>query len=78
MSGITDGDWSTAVLDLGVWHSTVCEEGFIRFMAAWAREGENASNVEVAPEVPAGSLRRFRVALIGQIQGLPKRRRLRR
>ena len=60
-----------------------------RFMAAWVREEENASNqrqkkreaeeankVEVAPGVTVASLRRFRTALIGPTQGLPKRRRL--
>ena len=56
---------------------------------AWVREEENASNqrqkkrdaeeadkVEVAPGVTVASLRRFRTALIGPTQGLPKRRRL--
>ena len=60
-----------------------------RFMAAWVREEENASNqrqkkseteeadnVEVAPGVTVASLRRFRTALIGPTQRLPKRRRL--
>ena len=60
-----------------------------RFIAAWVREEENASNqrqkkrdaeeadkVEVAPGVTVASLRRFRTALIGPTQGLPKRRRL--
>ena len=59
------------------------------FKAAWVREEENASNqrqkkrdaeeadkVEVAPGVTVASLRRFRTALIGPTQGLPKRRRL--
>ena len=59
-------------------------------MAAWVREEENTSNqrqkkreeaeeadkVEVAPGVTVASLRRFRTALIGPTQGLPKRRRL--
>ena len=59
-------------------------------MAAWVKEEENASQhrrqrkreaeeadkVEVAPGVTVASLRRFRAALIGQTQGLPKRRRL--
>ena len=59
-------------------------------MAAWwVREEENASKhrqrkrkaeeadeVEVAPGVTVASLRRFRAALIGQTQELPKRRRL--
>ena len=58
-------------------------------MAAWVKEEENASNqrqkkreaeeadkVEVAPGVTVASLRRFRSALIGPTQGLPKRRRL--
>ena len=64
-------------------------KGGCRFMAAWVREEENASNlrqkkreaeepdkVEVAPGVTVASLRRFRTALIGPTQGLPKRRRL--
>ena len=84
--GIT-GDWSTAALDPGAWYSAV-HEGSCRFMAAWVKEEENASNqrqnkreaeeadkVEVAPGVTA-SLRRFRAALIGPAQGLCKRRRL--
>ena len=51
-------------------------------MAAWVREEENASNqrqkkrdAEEA-DVTVASLRRFRTALIGPTQGLPKRRRL--
>ena len=60
--GITK-DWSTAALDPGVWYSAV-HEGGCRFMAAWVKEEENASNqlqkkreaeeednVEVAPGV---------------------------
>ena len=82
------GDWKTAALDPGAWYNTV-QEGGCRFMAAWVREEENASNqrqkkrdaeeadkVEVAPGVTVASLRRFRTALIGPTQGLPKRRRL--
>ena len=85
--GIT-GDWSTAALDPGVWYSTV-HEGGCRFMAAWVKGEENASNqrqkkreagekdkVEVAPWVTVASLRRFRAALIGPTRGLPMRRRL--
>ena len=85
--GIT-GNWSTAALDPGVWYSTVHEEG-CRFMAAWVKEEEHASKhrqkkreaeeadkVEVAPGVTVASLRRFRAALIGPTQKLPKRRRL--
>ena len=58
-------------------------------MAAWVKREENASKqrqkerkaeeadkVEVAPGVTVASLRRFRAALIGSTQGLPKRRRL--
>ena len=58
-------------------------------MAAWVKEEENASEhwqrkrdaeeadkVEVAPGVPVASLRCLRAALIGPVQGLPKRRRL--
>ena len=57
-------------------------------MVAWVREEENTSkngqkkreaeeadNVEVAPGVNVGSLRRFRTALIGPTQGLPERHR---
>ena len=40
------------------------------------REAEEADKVEVEPGVNVASLRRFRAALIGPIQGLPKRRRL--
>ena len=85
--GLT-GDWSTAALDPGVWYCTV-HEGGCRFMAAWVKEQENASRqrqkkreaeevdrVEVAPWVTVASLRRFRAALIGPTQGLPKQRRL--
>ena len=82
--GIT-GDWSTAALDPEVWYSAV-HEGGCRFMAAWGKEEENASNpwqkkreaeeadkVEVAPRVTVASLRRFRTALIGPTQGLVKK-----
>ena len=85
--GIT-GDRSTAALYPGVWYSTV-REGGCRFMAAWVREEEKASEhrqkkreaeeadkVEVAPGVTVASLRRFRAALFGPTQGPPKRRRL--
>ena len=85
--GIT-GDWSTAALDPGVWYSAV-HEGGCRFMVAWVKEekkspderqkkkeAEQADKVEVAPGVIVASLRRFRAALIGPIQGLTKRRRL--
>ena len=40
------------------------------------RDAEEADKVEVAPGVTVASLRRFRTALIGPTQGLPKRRRL--
>ena len=85
--GLT-GDWSTAVVDPGVWYSTVCERG-CSFMAVWVKEEEKASEsrqkkreakeagkIEVAPGVTVASLRRFRVALIGPTQGLPERCRL--
>ena len=85
--GIT-GDWSTAALDPEVWYSTV-REGSCRFMAAWVkeeekasehrhrkREAEEADKVEAAPGVTVASLGRFRAALIGPTQGLPRRRRL--
>ena len=43
-----------------------------------AEDGKRQANkVEVAPGVAVGSLRRFRAALIGPNQGLPKRPRLR-
>ena len=83
--GIT-GDWRIAALDPGVWYS-ILREGSCRFMAAWVKEEEKASEhrqrkreakeadkVEVAPGVTVASLRRFRAALIGPTQGLPKRR----
>ena len=85
--GVT-GDWRTAALDPRAWYNTV-QEGGCRYMAAWVREEENASNqrqkkreaeeadkVEVAPGVTVASLRRFRTALIGPTQGLLERRRL--
>ena len=86
--GIT-GDWSTVVaLETGVSYSAV-HEGGCRFMAAWVKEGENASShwqkkreaedadkVEVAPGVTVANLKRFRAALIGPTQGFTKRRRL--
>ena len=85
--GVT-GDWRTAALDPGACYNIV-HEGGCRFMAAWVGEEENASNqrqkkreaeeadkVEVAPVVTVASLRRFRTALVGPTQGLPKRRRL--
>ena len=85
--GVT-GDWKTAALDPGAWYNTV-QEGGCRCIAAWVREEDNASNqrqkkreaeeadkVDVAPGVTVASLRRFRTALIGPTQGLPKRRRL--
>ena len=37
------GDWRTAALDPGAWYNIV-HEGGCRFMAAWVREEENASN----------------------------------
>ena len=39
-------------------------------------EAEEADKIEVAPGATLASLRRFREALIGPTQGLPKRRRL--
>ena len=58
--------------------NTVHEGGW-RFMAAWVKEEENASNqrqkkreAEEANKVEVASLRRFRAALIGPNQGLPK------
>ena len=40
------------------------------------REAEEVDKVEVAPGVTVASLGRFRAALIGPNQGLPRRRRL--
>ena len=87
MIGVT-GDWRTTPLDPEAWYNMIHEKG-CRFMAAWVREEENASNqrqkkreaegadkVEVAPGMTVANLRRFRTALIGPTQGLPKRRRL--
>ena len=37
------GDWRTAALDPGAWYNKV-REGGCRFMAAWVREEEDASN----------------------------------
>ena len=87
LSGIT-GDWSTAALDPGVW-CIIVREGGCRFMATWVKEEEKASGhrkkkkeaeeadkVKVVPGVTVASLRRFRAALIGSTQGLPKQRRL--
>ena len=42
------------------------------------KEAEEADKVEVGPGVTAGNLRPFVAALVGPIQGLPGRRRLRR
>ena len=67
--------------DPGAWYSTV-HEGDCRFMAAWVKEEEKASEYrqrkteaaeeadkdEFAPGVTVASLRRFRAALT---QGLP-------
>ena len=75
-------------LDPGSWYSTVCVGGCRFYTAAWVRkEGETSENrqkqreeaeevdkVEVLPAGgTVGSLRRFRAALIGPTQGLPKR-----
>ena len=40
------------------------------------KEAKRAGMVVVAPGVAVGILRRFRAALIGSTQGLPKQRRL--
>ena len=81
-------DWRTAALDPGAWYNTV-HEGGCKLMAAGVREEENTSNqrqkkreaeeadkVEVAPGVTVANLRRFRTALNGPTQGLPKQRRV--
>ena len=80
--GIT-GDWNTAALDPRAWYSTV-RDGSCRFMAAWVKEEENASEhrqrkreaeeadkVEVAPGVIVASLRRFRAVLIDPTRKAP-------
>ena len=91
MLGIT-GDWSTAALDPLEFGITHCSKGVsCRFMLVWVkgdekkskirqrkREAGEADKVEVAPGVTVASLRRFRAALSGPTQGLPKWRRLRR
>ena len=78
------GDWSIVALDPRVWYSTV-REGGRRFMPAWVKEEEEASKhrqrkreaveadkFEVSRGVTVASLGRFRAALIGPTQGLPK------
>ena len=86
MDGLRDRGYSAiwhqgglehSALDPEVWYSAV-REGGCRFMAAWVKEEEKASEhrqikreteetdkVEVAPGVTVTSLRRFRAALIG-------------
>ena len=54
----------------------VKEEGNASKHRRRKREAEEADKVEVAPGVTGASLRRFRAALIGPTQGLPKRSRL--
>ena len=75
------GDWRTAALDHGAWYNKVHEGGCRAREEETAsnqrqkkREAEEADKVEVAPGVTVASLRRFRTALIGPTQGLPKRR----
>ena len=79
--GIT-GD-SNAALDPGAWYCTVRKEGYKSMVTKEMkasehrqrkREAEYADKVEVAPGLTVASLRRFRVALIGQTRGLSKRR----
>ena len=78
-----------AHLSLGFGTAQYARERDFRFMAAWVREeekapenrqrkrgAEEADKVEVAPGVTLASLGRFRPALVGSTQGLPKRRRL--
>ena len=50
---------------------------YVRKPAERKREAEEADKVEAASGVTVASLRRFRVALVGPIQGLPKRAGLR-
>ena len=78
-------DWRTAALDHGILYNTVCEVD-IRFVAACVREeekalenrqkrkAEEADNVKIIYRMTLGSLRRFRAALIGPTQRLPKLR----
>ena len=54
----------------------LCLFVFFILLSLEPREAEEADKVEVAPGVIVASLRRFRTALIGPTQGLPKRRRL--
>ena len=54
----------------------VKEEGNASEHLQRKREAEKVDKAEVAPGVTVASLRRFRAALIGPTQGLPKRRRL--
>ena len=44
----------------------------------WKRGAEVMDKVEIAPGVAVGTLRRFRAALVGPTEGLPKWRLLRR
>ena len=59
MFGITE-DWSTAAPDLGVWYSTA-REGGCRFMSAWVREEEKASENRQR-EIKAEEIHKHRVA----------------
>ena len=79
--GIT-GD-SNAALDPGAWYCTVREGGYRSMVTKEMkasehlqrkREAKDPDKVEVAPGLTVASLRRFRVALIGQTRGLSKRR----
>ena len=53
------GNWSTAALNPGVGYSTVCEGG-CRFMAAWVKKEENASETR---QRKRGRKRRTRLRL---------------
>ena len=83
--------WGTGApphLTLGSGTARTVHEGGCRFMVAWVKDEEKASEhrqrkreaeekgkVEGALEVTAASLRRSRAALAGPVQGLPNRRR---
>ena len=90
--GITGNWKTAAALDPGAWYSTVLDGGYRFMVAwvkeeekaskhhhrqnKREEEAEEADKVQIAPGVTVASLRRFRAALIGPTQGLPKRRRL--
>ena len=74
--GVT-GDWRTAARDpeAGAWYNKVYEGG-CRFMAAWVREEENASNQRRKKRETEEAVKLEVAPVIGPTQGLPERRRL--